>query len=192
MGGEWHPSGKFLFALVEKAEIAPEPSHHRTPEDAIPGYGGYTDLWAVTLDGQKAWLLHETPNDYDHGIIHCAVSADGKQFAWTERVSARTSSTSTSQRARTSSRWPTSIEDPAEADQHPDLRAGGRSLGRRGGRDLQRWIDHRLLQHVQDEEPLRPRLYTLEIASGAIHELTHRELRAGAAVHAGMAAASCT
>jgi hypothetical protein len=71
---------------VEKAEYAPEPSHTRVPVDALPGYGAYTDLWLVTPDGQQAWQLTNLPNDYDHGITHTAISADGSKFAWTERV----------------------------------------------------------------------------------------------------------
>src|SRR4051794_28129625 len=48
---DWHPSGKFLFVEVEK------PSHPGSSTDAIPGYGAYTDLWAVTPDGARAFKL---------------------------------------------------------------------------------------------------------------------------------------
>lgn len=85
---EWDPSGKYLYCYVEKTEYAKEKGHKRKPVDAIPGYGAYTDLWLVTRDGKKAWKLVDTPNNYNGGIIHSAVSQDGKLFAWSERVKA--------------------------------------------------------------------------------------------------------
>lgn len=85
---EWHPSGKYLFCYIEKADYAKENGHKRKPADAIPGYGGYTDLWLVMRDGSKAWPLTNLPNNYNRGIIHSAVSQDGKLFAWSERVKA--------------------------------------------------------------------------------------------------------
>jgi len=84
----WYPSGKYLFCYVEKAEYVKENGHKRKPIDAVPGYGAYTDLWLVTRDGKQAWQLTNLPNSYNSGIIHGAVSRDGKMFAWTERIKA--------------------------------------------------------------------------------------------------------
>lgn len=85
---EWHPSGKYLFCYIEKPEYAAEKKHKRKAVDAIPGYGGYTDLWLVSRDGKQAWQLTYLPNNYNSGIIHGAISEDGTMFAWTERIKA--------------------------------------------------------------------------------------------------------
>lgn len=85
---EWDPTGQYLFCYVEKTDYAPEAAHTRVPADAIPGYGAYTDLWVIRRDGSQAWQLTDLPNDYDHGVIHGAISQDGTKFAWTERVEA--------------------------------------------------------------------------------------------------------
>lgn len=86
---EWHPSGNYLFMYVEKSEyVAETTGHTRAPVDATPGYGGYTDMWIVKSDGSMAWPLVVTPNNYNGGIIHAAISADGKKFAWSERIGA--------------------------------------------------------------------------------------------------------
>jgi hypothetical protein len=78
----WHPSGRYLAMLVEKAQ------HPGNSTPAIPGYGGYTDLWLVTRDGSRAWKLVDLPVDKDHAITHCAFSPDGSTFVWTERIKA--------------------------------------------------------------------------------------------------------
>ncbi len=85
---EWSPDGKYLFCYVEKAEYAKEKGHKRKPVDAVPGYGAYTDLWAITRDGKRAWQLTNLPNDYNSGLIHAAISEDGSMFACTERIKA--------------------------------------------------------------------------------------------------------
>jgi Tol biopolymer transport system component len=78
----WHPSGKYLVMLVEKNR------HEGSSVHAIPGYGAYTDYWLVTRDGSQAWKLYELPDGYDHAITHAAFSPDGSKFVWTERVKA--------------------------------------------------------------------------------------------------------
>lgn len=83
---EWHPSGDYLFCYVEKTEYVTESDHTRIPDDAIPGYGAYTDIWLVKRDGSQAWQLTNLPNDYDNGVIHGAISRDGQLFAWSERI----------------------------------------------------------------------------------------------------------
>lgn len=85
---EWHPSGKYLFCYVEKAEYVKEKKHKRAPIDAVPGYGAYTDLWLIRSDGTEAWPMTNLPNGYDHGIIHSGISPDGTLFAWSERIKA--------------------------------------------------------------------------------------------------------
>lgn len=85
---EWDPTGQYLFCYVEKTAYATETGHTRTSQDAIPGYGAYTDLWIIKRDGSQAWQLTNVQNDYDHGIIHGAISQDGTMFAWTERIKA--------------------------------------------------------------------------------------------------------
>jgi hypothetical protein len=77
---EWEPKGRYLFVEVEKTE------HRGSSRDAIPGYGAYTDLWLVSRDGKEAWKLVDLPNDYDHALTHAAITADGTQLTWTERV----------------------------------------------------------------------------------------------------------
>lgn len=78
----WHPGGKYLVMLVEKSE------HEGSSVHAIPGYGAYTDYWLVTRDGTQAWKLYDLPEGYDHAITHAAFSPDGSKFVWTERVKA--------------------------------------------------------------------------------------------------------
>ena len=85
---EWHPSGKYLFCYVEKAEYVKEKGHKRKPVDAIPGYGAYTDLWLISRDGSQAWQLTNLPYSYSSGIIHSAISQDGTMFGWSERINA--------------------------------------------------------------------------------------------------------
>ncbi len=83
---EWSPDGQFLICYIEKTDYASEAGHTRVPEDAIPGYGAYTDIWIVKRDGSQAWQLLNVPNDYNHGVIHGGISLDGTKFTWTERI----------------------------------------------------------------------------------------------------------
>jgi len=83
---EWHPSGDYLFCYIEKTTYAAETGHTRIPDDAVPGYGAYTDIWMIKRDGSQAWQLTNFPNDYSHGVIHGAISRDGAKFAWSERT----------------------------------------------------------------------------------------------------------
>ena len=85
---EWDPSGQYLYCYVEKTDYVTETGHTRIPDDAIPGYGAYTDLWIIKRDGSQAWQMTNFPNDYNHGIIHGAISEDGTVFSWTERIQA--------------------------------------------------------------------------------------------------------
>lgn len=85
---EWTPDGNYLFCYIEKSEYVKEKKHKRKPVDATPGYGAYCDLWLVKKDGSKAWKLVDVLNNYNSGIIHSAISDDGKLFAWSERIKA--------------------------------------------------------------------------------------------------------
>jgi len=78
----WHPAGDLLAMAVEQSE------HERSSVDAIPGYGAYTDYWIVSRDGSRAWKIYALGEGYDHAITHAAFSPDGSKFAWTERVKA--------------------------------------------------------------------------------------------------------
>ena len=85
---EWTPDGKFLFCYVEKTAYVKEEKHKRKPVDAVPGYGAYTDLWVISSDGKRFKKILDLPNNYNSGLIHAAISQDGKLFAWTERIKA--------------------------------------------------------------------------------------------------------
>lgn len=85
---EWDPTGQYLICYIEKNQYVFESDHTRIPEDAIPGYGAYTDIWMIKRDGSMAWQLTNVPNDYDNGVCHGAMSPDGTKFAWTERIQA--------------------------------------------------------------------------------------------------------
>lgn len=85
---EWDPTGNYLICYVEKDNYVFEAGHTRVPEDAIPGYGSYTDIWLIKRDGTQAWPLTNLPNNYDSGVLHGAISEDGTVFAWTQRIQA--------------------------------------------------------------------------------------------------------
>lgn len=76
----YHPSGKYIIFVSEKAV------HKGLHYAAIPGFGGYSDIWVMTPDGKKAWKLLETRNDINDGIIAPKFSHDGKKVVWVERV----------------------------------------------------------------------------------------------------------
>jgi Tol biopolymer transport system component len=75
----WHPSGKWLLMVVEKAK------HPGSSTDALPGFGAYSDIWLMSADGKKAYKLVDLPNDSDHGVIAPRFSPDGKHISWTDR-----------------------------------------------------------------------------------------------------------
>ncbi len=75
----WHPSGKWLIAIVEKKV------HKGSSTDALPGFGAYCDVWLIRKDGKKVFKLIDIPNDYDHGVIAPRFSNNGKKIVWTER-----------------------------------------------------------------------------------------------------------
>jgi Tol biopolymer transport system component len=79
---DWHPSGEYLALVVEK------PDHPGSSLDALPGFGGYSDVWLITRSGDRAWQFTDVPNDYDHGVLFPRFSPDGTKLVWTERIAA--------------------------------------------------------------------------------------------------------
>lgn len=76
----WHPNGKWITAVVEKAK------HPRGSVHALPGFGAYCDIFLISVDGKKAHKLVDIPNDYDHGVIAPRISPNGKKLIWTDRI----------------------------------------------------------------------------------------------------------
>jgi Tol biopolymer transport system component len=75
----WHPSGDWLLMTVEK------PVHKGSSFGALPGLGSYTDIWIMNRIATKKFMLVNTINDNDHGVILPRFSHDGKKILWTDR-----------------------------------------------------------------------------------------------------------
>jgi Tol biopolymer transport system component len=78
----WYPDGSWIAFSAEK------PKHSGTHADAIPGFGGYSDIWVSTPDGAHVYRLTDEPNDYNHGAMIPRFSPNGRKLAWTARVAA--------------------------------------------------------------------------------------------------------
>jgi Tol biopolymer transport system component len=78
----WSPDGYWIAFEAEK------PKHPGNHADAIPGFGGYSDIWVSTPDGKHLYRLTDEPNDYNHGAMIPRFSPDGSKLAWTARVAA--------------------------------------------------------------------------------------------------------
>jgi Tol biopolymer transport system component len=78
----WYPTGKYIAFAAEKTV------HHGGSIEAIPGFGGRSDIWVMRADGSKAWRLTDTADTRDGGVIIPKFSPDGTKLAWTERVKA--------------------------------------------------------------------------------------------------------
>jgi Tol biopolymer transport system component len=76
---DWHPSGKYILFVAEKRQ------HKGSSTEAIPGFGGYSDIWVMTADGKRVWRLTNLPDDPDHGVLFPRFSPDGRHVFWTER-----------------------------------------------------------------------------------------------------------
>lgn len=76
----WYPDGSWMVVSVEK------PVHPGSASSATPGFGGYTDLWAIAADGSWCTQLTNVPNDANHGTIGGHCSRDGRHLIWTEMV----------------------------------------------------------------------------------------------------------
>ena len=78
----WQAGGKYIAFAAEK-EVHPGGSI-----EAIPGFGGRSDIWVMLADGSRAWPLTNTGDTRDNGVIIPKFSRDGRQLSWTERVKA--------------------------------------------------------------------------------------------------------
>jgi Tol biopolymer transport system component len=78
----WHRSGKYIAFAAEKKE------HQGGSIEAIPGFGGRSDIWVMLADGSKAWQLTHTGNTRNDGVIIPKFSHDGTKLSWTERIGA--------------------------------------------------------------------------------------------------------
>lgn len=78
----WHPSGKWIVFIAEKA------NHPGNSTDALPGFGAYNDIWLMNDSGTVFYKLVDIPNDYDHGVICPRFSPDGHHLVWTDRKQA--------------------------------------------------------------------------------------------------------
>jgi Tol biopolymer transport system component len=78
----WGAGGKYLAFTAEKAV------HQGGSVEAIPGFGGRSDIWVMRADGSKAWRLTDTADVPDDGVIIPKFSHDGTKLVWAERVKA--------------------------------------------------------------------------------------------------------
>jgi hypothetical protein len=76
----WHPSGHYVLLVAEKKQ------HPGSSVPALPGFGGFSDMWLITSDGRHAWKLVEEPVEAERGMLLPQFSPDGKKIAWCERV----------------------------------------------------------------------------------------------------------
>jgi Tol biopolymer transport system component len=79
-GVTWHPSGQFLVFSAENEDVR----SRKADMLAEPGIGLNTNLWAISLDGDRAWpLTHDvTSIENPRGAIHPQFSPDGSQIVW--------------------------------------------------------------------------------------------------------------
>jgi Tol biopolymer transport system component len=57
----WDPAGGYIAFAEEKAV------HAGGSIEAIPGFGGRSDIWVMTNDGTKTWQLTNTADTKDEG-----------------------------------------------------------------------------------------------------------------------------
>lgn len=76
----WHPSKKYIAFAAEKK------THEGGSIEAIPGFGGRSDLWVMLADGSKSWPLTDTPDTNNSGVIIPKFSHDGRRIVWADRV----------------------------------------------------------------------------------------------------------
>jgi len=76
----WSPDQKYIAFAAEKR------THQGGSIEAIPGFGGRSDIWVMLSDGSKAWQLTNTTDNKDDGVIIPKFSHDGTKLVWSERV----------------------------------------------------------------------------------------------------------
>ena len=74
----WHPSGRYILFAAEKKE------HPGSSAVALPGWGGFSDMWLITTDGKHAWKLVDEPLEAARGMLLPQFSPDGRKIAWCE------------------------------------------------------------------------------------------------------------
>jgi Tol biopolymer transport system component len=77
---DWHPSGKYLVFVAEK------PEHAESSAAALPGFGGYSDIWLIMADGSTVWKLVELANSRHTGVLLPRFTREGEKMTWAERV----------------------------------------------------------------------------------------------------------
>ena len=78
----WHPSGKFLVALVQGPATKLGLS---TRGLATPARGLHSDLWVFMRDGRDAWQITQVVAQ-GGAILDAKFSQEGDRLVWTERV----------------------------------------------------------------------------------------------------------
>ena len=81
----WHPSGRYLLLVAEKAEWTGHRLFGVPDYEALPGFGRHDDLWLVATDERRSWQLTHDPNTPDQGILIPVFSPDGRRVAWSAR-----------------------------------------------------------------------------------------------------------
>jgi tricorn protease-like protein len=162
----WHPGGQYLMLTVEKS------THPGSSVSAIPGYGDYSDYWLVTTDGSRAWPMTDQPKDAEHAITHAAFSPDGSRFIWTERIGAPRLGLNL---LAGSYRFNVSRFVDGETPHLSETRSfipGGQP---QGGEVESMAADNRTIAFYstyRSHNLIASRLYTMDIESGEIRELT--------------------
>ena len=162
----WHPGGHYLMVTVE------ESTHPGSSMSAIPGYGAFSNYWLVASDGTRAWRMTDQPKDPDHAITHAAFSPDGSRFVWTERIGAPRLGLNL---LAGSYRFNVSRFVDGETPRLADTRSfipGGQP---QGGEVESIAADNRTIAFYstyRSHSLIASRLYTMDIESGEIRELT--------------------
>jgi Tol biopolymer transport system component len=76
---DWHPSGRYIVFTAEKR------THPGGSIEAIPGFGGHSDVWVITPDGRQAWNLTDIPDVSHNNVIIPRFSPDGTRLIWCQR-----------------------------------------------------------------------------------------------------------
>ncbi|HMC97853.1 MAG TPA: hypothetical protein VKG92_09375 [Flavobacteriales bacterium] len=168
---DWSPDGQWLLVTAEKAE------HRGSSFVALPGLGGFTDIWMIRRDGTGAVKLVETVADKHHGVIMPRFSHDGRHITWTDRVK----KANVLSLKRAFGYWTINTADIAwSADGTPTL-ANIRVLSPGGGSFHEGYgfspDDRRILfcssmngRSVWDQD-----IYTMDTNGGDIQRLTHKD-----------------